>query len=56
MKPRELLTPKEAADYLGITAEALAERHQQGTGPNYVPITKTITRYLVEDLDEWQNT
>jgi len=56
VKPRELLTPEAAAAHLGITTEALAEHHQQGTGPNYVPITKTITRYLVEDLDEWQNT
>lgn len=55
MKPRQLLTPEAAATYLGITVEALTEHHQQGTGPNYVPITPTITRYLVEDLDEWQN-
>lgn len=56
MKPRQLLTPEAAATYLGITVEVLTKHHQQDTGPNYIPITPTITRYLVEDLDEWQST
>lgn len=56
MKPRKLLTPEAAAAHLGMTVEELTEHHQQGTGPNYVHVNATITRYLVEDLDEWQNT
>lgn len=54
-KKRTLLTTQQAADHLGISAEQLRLHHAGGTGPNYVQLSGRTIRYLVEDLDDWNN-
>lgn len=55
MKQRSVLTTKQAAAHLGIPVEQLRLHHQGGTGPNYVQLSGRTVRYLVEDLDDWNN-
>lgn len=50
---RRLLTIRQAATYLGLSAEELALYDVGGTGPAYVEITTRVIRYLPNDLDEW---
>ncbi len=49
---RRYLTPKEAADYLGIGLSTLGIHRMNGTGPAYVKWATNI-RYSIEDLDNW---
>lgn len=48
-----LLTPKQAADYLGFTLAALAAWRSRGGGPRFVKINGRVCRYRQEDLDSW---
>lgn len=47
-------TPKEAAEYLRTTAEALEYRRRKTTGPAFSKVGKLI-RYNRDELDRWLN-
>jgi predicted site-specific integrase-resolvase len=48
--PRPLLTAKEAAAHLGVTASTLERWRGVGTGPAYVKLSGKFIRYKAEDL------
>ena len=47
------MTRQEAADYLGISSDSLAQMATRGTGPRYAKLSGRMTRYRIEDLDAW---
>jgi excisionase family DNA binding protein len=47
------MTPNEAADYLGLPQNTLAQYRSQKKGPPYFKIEGHLVRYSVEDLEEW---
>ena len=49
---RRYLTPKEAAEYLGIGLSTLGIHRMEGTGPAYVKWATNI-RYNIDHLDSW---
>lgn len=53
MPARNLLSPPDAADYLGISVPALNKGRCEGTGPAFVRISSRCIRYRIEDLDHW---
>ena len=48
---RRLLTPKEAAAFLGATEKALENWRGTGEGPPFVKLSPRYVRYTQEDLD-----
>lgn len=50
--PRRLLTATEAAHFLGITGNKLANLRYGDVGPDWVQLGRTI-RYIPDDLDWW---
>ncbi|MBB5371999.1 helix-turn-helix transcriptional regulator [Acidocella aromatica] len=46
-----LLTPREAAERLGATVEALERWRGRGGGPAFVKLSAKFVRYRLEDLD-----
>lgn len=44
---------EEAADYLGVTSQTLAQMAHRGTGPRYSKPSGRLVRYHVDDLDAW---
>lgn len=48
------LSPKEAADYLGLAVGTLNNRRAKGQGPAYYKVGKRVT-YSVVDLDAFLN-
>jgi len=55
MEPIGLLSPEQAAEYLGYTARFLAIRRMKGDGPKFVKISARAVRYRQADLDAWIN-
>jgi predicted site-specific integrase-resolvase len=51
VEARPLLTAKEAAARLGVTAKALESWRGVGTGPVYIRLSGKFIRYKTEDLD-----
>lgn len=49
---KRLLTPREAAAFLGLTTSTLAKARLSGSGPAFVRIGRTI-RYDQSDLSSW---
>lgn len=49
---REWLTPEEAADYLKVTAQKLADLRYLREGPRFRKVGRLI-RYSHADLDSW---
>lgn len=49
----QLLTPREAADYLGVTEGALAQWRYLGRGPRSTKLHSRAVRYAASDLEEW---
>jgi hypothetical protein len=47
-----LLTPEQAAKYLGFTVGWMAKLRMRGGGPNWIRLG-TKCRYTLADLDEW---
>lgn len=47
-----LLTPQEAAAYLGATVKTLENWRGTGAGPTYVKLSAKCVRYVQGDLDE----
>ncbi len=48
---RHLLSPKEAAAYLGATEKALENWRGTGDGPAFIRLSPRYVRYAQEDLD-----
>ena len=48
-----LLTPAQAAKYLGLTTRFLEARRYRGGGPPYIAIGSRVVRYQKAALDEW---
>ncbi len=48
-----LFTPKQAADFLGLTTRFLEMRRYRGDGPKFVRVSASCVRYLPSDLVEW---
>jgi predicted DNA-binding transcriptional regulator AlpA len=48
---RRLLSPKEAAVYLGATEKALENWRGTGEGPAFIRLSPRYVRYAQEDLD-----
>lgn len=46
------LPTKQAAEYLGVAKQTLANWRNLGKGPNYVKLD-TAVLYRVQDLDDW---
>jgi hypothetical protein len=46
-----LLTPREAAAYLGVTTKALENWRGTGAGPNFIRLSARCVRYIREDLE-----
>jgi hypothetical protein len=51
--PPELMTPREAANYLSITNETLLRWRKDCVGPKYSQPNSRIVRYLRDDLVEF---
>ena len=53
--PKSLLTPAEAARYLGLPTVKTLERWRQyeGEGPPWVVLNRRLVRYRVTDLDDY---
>lgn len=52
---RSLLTPKEAAEYLGIPEGTLAQWRSQRRGPPYIKLEERLVRYRLSDLEAYLN-
>jgi predicted DNA-binding transcriptional regulator AlpA len=50
---KSLLTPKEAAAFLGIPEGTLAQWRSQRRGPRYIKLEERLVRYRVPDLEEY---
>ena len=55
---QELYTPREAAEYLRLSVETLAQWRWKGAGPTFIRRIhpggrKPIIRYTRQGLDEW---
>jgi predicted DNA-binding transcriptional regulator AlpA len=51
--PSPLLSRREAAQRLGLTARFLEKAAQDGTGPRMVKISSRCVRYRPQDLNAW---
>ncbi len=51
--PPEVMTPQEAAAFLGVTDETLFRWRKDGFGPAYSQPNSRIVRYLRDDLISW---
>jgi predicted DNA-binding transcriptional regulator AlpA len=52
-RENRLLTPSEAAEYLGFSLGTLAKWRCQGGGPPYLKITPRAVRYCPVALKAW---
>ena len=48
---RPLLSPKEAAEFLGIPSGTLAQWRSQRRGPPYIKLEERLVRYRRSDLE-----
>ncbi|MFG3410463.1 helix-turn-helix transcriptional regulator [Streptomyces sp. NPDC048142] len=48
-----LMTPGQAAEYMGVAVSTLANWRCRGEGPPFVKAGKRAVRYRVADLDRW---
>lgn len=52
-RQKELLTPDEVADQMGLSVETLAQWRSQRRGIPFVKISRNCVRYRRSDLDGW---
>lgn len=50
---KALLTPREAAEYLGVPETTLAQWRSQRRGPPYVKLELRLVRYRRSDLEAY---
>jgi excisionase family DNA binding protein len=48
-----LVTPKEAAEFLGVPEGTLAQWRSQRRGPTFVKLEGRLVRYRLADLDQY---
>ena len=48
-----LMTPREAADFLGLSTRFLEVRRYRGGGPEYIRVSARCVRYSRQDLLSW---
>ena len=48
-----LLSPRQAADFLGLTPRFLEMRRFRGGGPPFIRVSGRCVRYLSSDLRAW---
>jgi len=48
----DLMTRQQAADYMGVTPQALSQMNVRGEGPRFVRIGRSV-RYRRPDIAEW---
>ena len=48
-----LLTPAEAAEYVGLTEETLLRWRMRGQGPAFLKLGRKVVRYSRADIDAW---
>ena len=53
MEQHDVLTPRQAAQYLGISDSALRLWRSDGRGPRYFRAGQKLIRYRRVDLDSW---
>jgi len=51
LERKELLTPIEAAKFLGVSVETLAQWRSQFRGPRYIKLECRLIRYRLSDLE-----
>ena len=51
--PPQVMTPVEAAAFLGVTVETMFLWRKNGTGPRFSQPTPRFLRYLHDDLVAW---
>jgi predicted DNA-binding transcriptional regulator AlpA len=49
----EVMTPGEAAEFLGVTTETLYRWRKDAWGPKYSQVNPRLVRYLRDDLVAW---
>ncbi len=52
-RPKTLLTPQEAAQFLGVLVGTLAHWRSERRGPPYVKLEGRLVRYRLSDLEEY---
>ena len=52
-RSKGLLTPREAAEFLGIPEGTLAQWRSQRRGPPYVKLESRLVRYRLSDLEAY---
>ena len=50
---RPLATPREIAEYTGLTEAGLSQMRYLGRGPKFIKVTGRQVRYRWEDVDGW---
>ena len=50
---QELMTRTDAADYLGVTKDTLAQMASRGIGPRFAKLSGRLVRYRRADIDAW---
>jgi excisionase family DNA binding protein len=50
---KPLLTPDEAADFLSLSTETLAQWRSQRRGPNYIKLEGRLVRYRTAELERY---
>jgi excisionase family DNA binding protein len=50
---KRLLSPKQAAEFLGVPEGTLAQWRSQRRGPRYIKLEGRLVRYRASDLDNY---
>lgn len=54
-KHPEIMTPAQAADFLGLSEDFLLQHRKRKTGPAFSQPASKVVRYMRADLIEWLN-
>lgn len=53
MTNKELMDRTDAAEYLGVTKDTLAQMASRGIGPRFAKLSGRLVRYRRADIDAW---
>lgn len=51
----EIMTPAQAADFIGLSEDYLRDQRKRKSGPPYCQPASRVFRYMRSDLVEWLN-
>jgi len=54
--PKTLMNPEQAAEYLGVSSETLAQWRSQRRGPEYIKLEGRLVRYRMSALESYLET